>query len=104
MQIANGKFRATEHAVVVQPFSGIDSEWLFYYLKFDNLGRLATGAAQPGLAVKNLNKILVDVPPQTAQRKFVDFSRKVDKLRFDVQQQIEKLETLKQSLMQEYFE
>ena len=104
VQIANGKFRATEHAVVVQPFSGIDSEWLFYYLKFDNLGRLATGAAQPGLAVKNLNKILVDVPPQTAQRKFVDFSRKVDKLRFDVQQQIEKLETLKQSLMQEYFE
>ena len=37
------------------------------------------------------------------QQEFADFVTQVDKLRFDVQQQIEKLETLKQSLMQEYF-
>ena len=37
------------------------------------------------------------------QQQFADFVAQVDKLRFDVQQQIEKLETLKQSLMQEYF-
>ena len=37
------------------------------------------------------------------QQEFADFVSKVDKLGFDVRQQIEKLETLKKSLMQEYF-
>ena len=43
------------------------------------------------------------LPPLALQQQFADFVARVDKLGFDVQQQIEKLETLKQSLMQEYF-
>lgn len=39
----------------------------------------------------------------SSQLGFEDFVTQVDKLRFDVQQQIEELETLKKSLMQEYF-
>ena len=103
VRMAVGKFKATEHAVVVQPSIEINRVWLFHYLRYDNLARLATGAAQPGLSVKNLNKIPVALPPLDLQRRFADFVAKVDKLGFDVQQQIEKLETLKQSLMQEYF-
>ena len=103
VKLASGKFRATEHAVVVQPTIEIDSIWLFHYLRYDDLGRLATGAAQPGLSVKNLNQTPVSIPPIALQQQFADFVARVDKLGFDVQQQIEKLETLKQSLMQEYF-
>ena len=103
VRMAVGKFKATEHAVVVQPSIEINRVWLFHYLRYDNLARLATGAAQPGLSVKNLNKVPVALPPLDLQRRFANFVAQVDKLGFDVQQQIEKLETLKQSLMQEYF-
>lgn len=103
VQIAKGVFRATEHAVVVDCKPLCNPEWLYHFLKYDDLGRLATGAAQPGLSVKSLRKVPVDVPSMEQQLKFVAFTAQVDKLRFDVQQQIDKLELLKNSLMQEYF-
>ena len=61
-----------------------------------------------GGVVSNLNidlvaSTVVPYPPLALQQQFADFVARVDKLGFDVQQQIEKLETLKQSLMQEYF-
>ncbi len=43
------------------------------------------------------------LPPLILQREFAAFARQVDKPRFAIQQQIEKLEMLKASLMQEYF-
>ena len=82
VRMAVGKFKATEHAVVVQPSIEINRVWLFHYLRYDNLARLATGAAQPGLSVKNLNKVPVALPPLDLQRRFADFVAKVDKLGF----------------------
>ena len=82
VKLASGKFRATEHAVVVQPTIEIDPIWLFHYLRYDDLGRLATGAAQPGLSVKNLNQIPVSIPPIALQQQFADFVARVDKLGF----------------------
>ena len=52
---------------------------------------------------KTIAGVQIPLPPLEEQIKFADFVARVDKLGFDVQQQIEKLETLKQSLMQEYF-
>ena len=49
------------------------------------------------------SKMVVPVPPLCVQQGFCDFARSVDKPRFAIQQQIEKLEMLKASLMQEYF-
>ncbi len=61
-----------------------------------------------GTTVRNLNKEIVGnmpvlLPPPEKQIEYADFFIEVDKLRFDVQQQIEKLQMLKKSLMQEYF-
>ena len=50
-----------------------------------------------------LAKLPIPIPPLALQQEFADFANQVDKLRFDVQRQIEQLETLKKSLMQEYF-
>ena len=52
---------------------------------------------------KTIAGVQIPLPPLEEQIKFADFVARVDKLRFDVQQQIEKLEALKQSLMQDYF-
>lgn len=61
------------------------------------------GTAYKALTIVRLSKMEIAVPPLALQQEFADFASQVDKLRFETQQQIEKLETLKKSLMQEYF-
>ena len=63
----------------------------------------STGAIMAGTNVTKLKKIEVFVPPSALQREFADFVAQVDKSRFIAQQQIDKLQTLYDSLAQEYF-
>lgn len=67
------------------------------------LEREAVGVTMKNLNAKIVGNAVIAMPPLALQQQFADFVARVDKLGFDVQQQIEKLETLKQSLMQEYF-
>ena len=67
INIASGKFYATEHAVVTTVFSGIDFNWSNYILEALNLNEYATGAAQPGLSVANILNVFVPVPPTQEQ-------------------------------------
>ena len=69
VNIANGKFYATEHAVVVTLFNGIDFLWSNYILHGLKLNNYATGAAQPGLSVANVLNVLVAIPPRSEQIK-----------------------------------
>lgn len=78
-----------------------------YFLKSEDfkkqLIRQITGSAQLNFGPSHLKRMSVPLPDIELQTQFAVFVTQVDKLRFDVQQQIEKLETLKKSLMQEYF-
>jgi restriction endonuclease S subunit len=67
----SGKFHATEHAVVVNPNSDIDIDWLYYQLKALNLNQYATGVAQPGLSVQKLLTVTTPVPPLDEQKRLV---------------------------------
>lgn len=82
-------------------------DYLFWYTKTDFYSSFVANAqravAQPNINAQEYASLELLVPPLDDQRRFVSFATRVDKLGFDVQQQIEKLETLKQSLMQEYF-
>ena len=69
--MAEGKFHATEHAVVVTPTSEINAQWLNYQLIQMNLNQYATGTAQPGLSVQNLNNITITIPAMSDQEKMV---------------------------------
>ena len=44
------------------------------------------------------------IPPIDLQNQFAEFVEQTDKSKMAVQQSLEKLETLKKSLMQQYFE
>lgn len=68
----SGKFYATEHAVVATPNTNIEVEWLYYHLIHANLNKYATGAAQPGLSVKNIKEIPFVVPPLPEQKAIAD--------------------------------
>ena len=65
--------------------------------------RIASGSAQPQLPISTMNKIVMLVPDVELQAQFAAFVEQTDKSKLVVQQSIEKLETLKKSLIQNYF-
>ena len=67
INIASGKFYATEHAVVTTLFAGIVFKWSNYILEALRLNNYATGAAQPGLSVANILNVFVPVPSNQEQ-------------------------------------
>lgn len=83
VQLAQGDFHATEHAILVKPLvEYVDEIWSYYALSALNLFRYHTGAAQPGISVKTLNNILLPIPILSEQKKFVLFSNQINKLKF----------------------
>ena len=79
IQYATGKFHATEHAVVTRPKIEMNTYWLYHLLCGMKLNRLATGAAQPGLAVTKLEQENIPLPPIALQNQFAAFVQQVDK-------------------------
>lgn len=69
---ATGTFYATEHAVCVDTFANTDVAWACYFLTALNLNQYATATAQPGLAVSNINHVLIPVPPLAEQHRIVE--------------------------------
>lgn len=78
---ATGKFYATEHAIVVTPKVELNTVWYYYGLKYIDLTRFQTGAAQPGLAVDKLNKVIIPFPTIKLQNQFASFVEEIDKSR-----------------------
>ena len=60
-------------------------------------------AVKAGLNFNSINSLRIMVPPMSIQEKFVAFVAEVDKSKLAVQQGLKELETLKKSLMQQYF-
>ena len=65
--------------------------------------RSKAGSSQQNFGATSLKLMPIGIPPLALQQEFADFAAQVDKSRFIVQQQIEKLQTLYDSLAQEYF-
>ncbi|HET0901474.1 TPA: restriction endonuclease subunit S [Streptococcus pneumoniae] len=76
-----------------------------HVLRNNNYSRVISGSAQPQLPITKLKKILLPLPPLALQNEFADFVVQVDKSQSQlaIQKSLEELETLKKSLMQEYF-
>lgn len=61
------------------------------------------GIGVPNLHLGEIKKTKIIVPPIDLQNEFGNFVDKTNKLKFAIQQSLEKQETLKKSLMQQYF-
>ena len=107
INIAENKFYATEHAVVVYPRYDTDISWLSENLRFLNLNQYSRSAAQPGLAVKNINNVLMPVAPYAEQ---VEMGRLISQM-LNVWKQKEiicnkvlnKIDTMKKSILAKAF-
>ena len=60
-------------------------------------------AVKAGLNFNSINTLRLMVPPVELQDTFIAFVEQTDKSKLAIQQSLDKLETLKKSLMQEYF-
>ncbi len=89
----------------IKPNACVAPVFLRYALEFKNdwLIDQCAGGAQPNISQGIVKKVAIPDVTLARQQEFADFASQVDKLRFKTQQQIEKLEMLKESLMQEYF-
>ena len=103
VQYATGRFKNTEHALLVTPVIEMNSIWLNQLLINLDLKRYQTGAAQPGLSVKNLQEIQIITVSIDEQKAFADFVQQVDKSKVVVQKALDEAQLLFDSLMQEYF-
>lgn len=66
------------------------------------LEKSATASTIKNVGLKAIRGYKLIMPPQALQMQFIEFSNQVDKSKLAVKQSLEKLETLKKSLMQEY--
>ena len=81
----------------------INSEYLFYFCQLYNFEKLNKAVTIPSLTKSDLLDISLPLPPLSLQDEFADFVAQVDKSQLAIQKSLEELETLKKSLMQEYF-
>lgn len=65
--------------------------------------RLTKGIANRDFVLSAIAQVKIFVPPIGLQKQYEEFVRQTDKSKLAVQQAFEKLETLKKSLMQQYF-
>lgn len=102
VNLASGRFYATEHAVVARPNKTTDAVCLYYFLKDANLNQYATGCAQPGLSVQNINKILIPFPKnKTEQQNIASALSSIDKLIDDLGRTIQKKQLIREGAMEE---
>ena len=67
------------------------------------INKITSGTAQPQLPISTMNRISMLVPPLSLQNEFASFVEQADKSKLVLRQLLEKQQTLKATLMQEYF-
>ena len=70
---AQGKFWASEHAVVATPDRPLEYKWLGETLRAMNLNQYSQSAAQPGLSVEVIGRLKLPFPPIEEQQQIAAF-------------------------------
>lgn len=101
-----GKFNAYQRTYVLRL---INEQWSYKLFKRQledkllYLQRRSKGTNTRYLTLGILNDLYFMVPPINQQEQFDVFAGRIDKSKLAIQKSLEKLETLKKALMQEYF-
>ncbi len=102
VMLAKNKFHATEHAVVVIPKIEVDIIWLYHKLVIMDLNQYKTGVAQPGLSVKNLNVVDIQIPSFKNQKEIVSKIEKLEENIAKSQKVIDEASDKKQAILRKY--
>lgn len=71
----------------------------------ENIKAISSGSAKSmsNISKERLCELKIILPPIRLQQQFVDFVRQTDQSKLTIQQSLDKLQTLKKALMQQYF-
>ena len=104
---ANLRFQMVRSTALIrftEEINPIFAEWLITSEELQRqITQSATQSSQANLFQGKIQKLHGYVPPKELQDEFAAFAAEVDKSKLAVKQSLEKLETLKKSLMQQYF-
>jgi type I restriction enzyme, S subunit len=76
IKYADGKFWASEHAIVTYPKVEIETFLLGEILRVANLGNLSQTAAQPGISIGQIKNVKVPTPTLSEQQQIVSYIEK----------------------------
>ncbi len=100
---AIGNFWATDHAVVVYINRSVYMKWYGEMLKAMNLNQYSVSAAQPGLSVERIKRLLLPVPPFDEQKAIANYldtkTSQINQIIQTINTQIEKLQELRKTLI-----
>ena len=102
------KFCVGQRIITMQPHkNAITSEYLEYALlskEFqDKMWQKSSGSTVKGIRSKLLEQLTIPVPPINQQQQFSKIVFNVERSKFIIKRSLDKLETLKKALMQQYF-
>lgn len=97
-----GKFFASEHAIVASASDAVDNLWLSYRLATMQLGKYSEASAQPVLTVSKLKKLELEVPlDKNEQQAIADVLSNMNAELAATEVRLEKARQIKQGMMQE---
>lgn len=101
--IVTGKCWVNNHAHVLFPRECCNIKFANVYFKIIDLSEYVTGTTRLKLTQEKMKKIPILLPPIELQNEFARFVEKTEQVKSKIKRSLEKLETLKKALMQEYF-
>lgn len=104
----SGKFWVNNHAHILKFDNGFTQQFVEYYFKSINIKEYITGAAQPKLTQRNLNKIPIYIPSIKEQQLVVGDLKKLEniiqQLQSNLTHTLAECAALKQALLRQTFE
>ena len=102
------KFAMGQRVITMQGDKAvINNTFLAQYMQTNafkiDIDKYKTGSSAQGIRSKELQKILIPIPPIELQNQFSDFVKQVDKLKFEMEKSLKELEDNFSSLMQKAF-
>lgn len=100
---AAGKVWVNNHAHVLRFRDRATQCYVENFLNMIDISNYVTGTAQPKLNQAKLNAIPIPTPELASQKQFMEFTRQIKKIKLTSCEVLDKMETERLALMQEYF-
>ena len=98
-----GDYGVSDNTLILKPLKGLSFDWIFYYLKKENLNRLVFGSGQPLITGKQLKNLKIRFPDFYEQKKIAGFLSAVDGRIEGLEKKRDLLKDYKKGLMQKLF-
>ena len=105
---AEQTYTLSANTVLIKPIKGkVVPQYLYAVFQSEYIDRIIDAekksTSQPAFGIQKVRRIEIPMPPLELQQQFAIFVAQTGKSKLTIQQSLDKLETLKKALMQQYF-